>query len=123
MHIFRALVVCLLVTVTAPSSANSITDAVKATQESVVQACDNIIASELGIACVHTWENFQTWIAQRPLQAGVAAGVVAFITCYWLSKRAAQYRSMREKTEAYDDGFQDGYSYAYQSHRRTSIWA
>lgn len=122
MYFIRVLAVCLLITVATQSSTSVIADAVKVTQKSVVQVCNDIAASELGTACVHTWQHFQELIAQRPLQAGFAAGVIAFITCYWLSRRNAHYRSMREQSEAYQDGFDDGYSYAYLLYRNNSIW-
>lgn len=122
MQVAKALLICLLVTIAYESSANMITDTVKATQESLVQACDEIVASELGVACVHTWEYFQTWLAERPVQSGVAAGVITFIFCYWLSRRTTQYRSMRKQTDAYDNGFQDGYMYAFQEYKNQVIW-
>lgn len=122
MHVTKVAALCLLVTITMQLQAITIAELVKATQDSVVQVCNDIATSELGIACVHTFENFQAWVAQRPLQAGTVAGVLAFITCYWLSKRTAQYRSMCQQTEAYNDGFEDGYMHAYRSYRSKSIW-
>lgn len=122
MYSAKIVALSFLVIITPQLQANAIKDTVQATRECVEQVYSDVTNSELGVACVHTWEHFQAWVAQRPLQAGTAAGVMAFIACYWLSKRHAEHRSMCQQNDAYNEGFEDGCTYVYQSYSTRSIY-
>lgn len=113
MYAAKILLVCSLLVSVEELSANVITDLVKSTKESVEQLLGDIAASELVVACDHTGEYFCQWLADRPVQSGVASGIIAFLFCYWMSQRATKYRSICEQTDAYNNGFEDGYTYAF----------